>query len=68
MKNKLPFHLQILIHGPNAHLIIGEAKSPFSHLATITLTGKRDDQPLFLSSSMRLGSKAIGVFGNVMMK
>lgn len=57
--------LKILIRGPNAHLIIGSEESPFTHRAVITLTGKRNDQPLSLSNTAQLGSKALGIFGNV---
>ncbi len=56
---------QIVVSGPNAHLIVGEEDSPFSHTATITLTGNRDDNPYFISSTVRVGSKSIAIFGNV---
>ena len=57
--------LQIVIQGANSHLIIGKESSPFQHKVIITLTGQRSDLPTYLSSDMKLGSKAIGVFGNV---
>ena len=56
---------QILVHGPNAHLIIGTEASPFTHHVTLTLTGRREDDPLVLARSIIVGSKAIGIFGNV---
>jgi hypothetical protein len=31
----------------------------------MTLTGQREDAPLVLAKSVNVGSKAIGVFGNV---
>lgn len=48
-----------------ARLIIGTESSPFSHRVVITLTGQREDAPLVLANSVNMGSKAIGVFGNV---
>lgn len=48
-----------------ARLIIGTESSPFSHRIVITLTGRREDAPLVLANSVNVGSKAIGVFGNV---
>ena len=57
--------LQILIQGPNARLIIGTENSPFTHDVVLTLTGRRNDVDLPLTRTLNLGSKAIGVFGNV---
>jgi len=54
-----------LIQGPNAQLIIGTEDSPFSHNVVLTLTGRRNDLNLPLTRTLNLGSKAIGVFGNV---
>ena len=48
-----------------ARVIIGTENSPFSHHIVITLTGQREDAPLVLANSVNVGSKAIGVFGNV---
>ncbi len=56
---------QILVHGPNAHLIIGTEMSPFTHQVTLTLTGRREDAILALARTVIVGSKAIGIFGNV---
>ena len=58
---------QILVRGVNSHLIIGKERSPFTHTEprTITLTGVRNDNPLSLGNQVILGSKAIGIFGNV---
>lgn len=61
----LVFSFKILIHGPNAHLIVGSEGSPFVHSAVITLTGNRGDQPISLPGNIQLGSKALGIFGNV---
>ena len=63
----LPHHPQpqILIQGPNARLIIGTEASPFTHHVVLTLTGRRSDDDLPLTRRLNLGSKAIGVFGNV---
>lgn len=46
-------------------MTIGTAESPFLNRVTITLTGRRRDIPLVLTRGLILGSKAIGVFGNV---
>ena len=59
-----PTH-QILVHGPSARMVIGTAESPFQHRVVLTLTGRRGDSVLSLTSFLTLGSKAIGVFGNV---
>lgn len=40
--------------------MLGSEDTPFSHSAVITITGRRSDVSLPL-----LGSKGIGVFGNV---
>lgn len=48
-----------------ARVIIGTESRPFSHHVVITLTGRREDTPLVLANSVNVGSKAIGVFGNV---
>ena len=63
----LPHHPQpqILIQGPNARLIIGTEASPFTHHVVLTLTGRRSDDDLPLTRTLNLGSKVIGVFGNV---
>lgn len=47
-----------------ARMIIGTESRRFTHSVVITLTGRREDVPLVLSSVI-VGSKAIGVFGNV---
>ena len=44
---------------------IGTAESPFQHRVNLTLTGRRRDSILPLASGLILGSKTIGVFGNV---
>ena len=54
----------ILIQGPNAHLIIGTSQSYFKHKAVITLNGNRLSEEIILSRYMKLGSKALGIFGN----
>ena len=46
-------------------MTIGTAESPFQNRVTLTLTGRRSDDNLALTSGLILGSKAIGVFGNV---
>ena len=46
-------------------MIIGTAESPFQHRVSLTLTGRRRDSILPLASGLILGSKTIGVFGNV---
>lgn len=48
-----------------ARMIIGTEDSPFTHNVVVTLTGRREDNPLVLANSVIVGSKAIGVFGNV---
>ena len=48
-----------------ARMIIGTEISPFTHTVVLTLTGRRQDTPLVLARSVVVGSKAIGVFGNV---
>ena len=58
-------YLQILVQGSNAQLLIGSEDQPFQHNAVITLNGRRDDALVALAPTMILGSKAIGVFGNV---
>ena len=55
----------ILIQGINAHLVIGTPQVPFQHNAIITLKGNRSSKVLVLSRTMNLGSKAIGIFGNL---
>ena len=55
----------ILIQGPNALLVIGTPQAPFQNKAIITLNGNRFSKELVLSRTMNLGSKAIGIFGNV---
>ena len=55
----------ILIQGNNAHLIIGTSISPFQHRAVITLVGNRNSDEISLSRNINLGSKALGIFGNV---
>ena len=55
----------ILIQGTNAHLVIGTPINPFQHKAIITLNGNRFSEELVLSRTMNLGSKAIGIFGNL---
>lgn len=44
---------------------MGEEEDPFKHQAIITLTGRRGEPDLALARTMNLGSKALGVFGNV---
>ena len=56
---------QILVTGFNGRLVVGTEDSPFQHKATITLTGRRGTPDLALARNMNLGSKALGVFGNV---
>ena len=51
--------------GSNAALIIGTQQSLFQHSLQITLTGLRTDKPMALNNEVIIGSKAIGVFGNV---
>ncbi len=46
-------------------MIVGTESSPFTHQLRLTLTGRRRDTPLVLARRLILGSKAIGVFGNV---
>ena len=57
--------LQIIVLGSNAELIIGTQQSPFQHNLQITLTGLTTDKPMVLNNEVIIGSKAIGVFGNV---
>ena len=57
--------LQILVYGPNSRLIIGTEESPFTHQVTVTLTGRKEERPLVLARGIIVGSKAIGIFGNV---
>lgn len=45
--------------------MIGEESSPFDHAVVITLTGVRGTPDYALSRRMNLGSKAMGIFGNV---
>lgn len=59
------FTTQILIHGPSSQMIIGTADAPFQHRVTLTLTGRRRDDILPLAPGLILGSKTLGVFGNV---
>jgi len=49
-------------------MVVGAERSPFTHKLMITLTGRRMDTPLVLPGRVILGSKAIGVFGNVRRK
>ena len=51
--------------GPNSQLVVGEESSPFEHHVIITLTGVRGTPDLALSRRMNVGSKALGIFGNV---
>ena len=51
--------------GFNGRLVVGTEDSPFQHEAIITLTGRRGTPDLALARNMNLGSKALGVFGNV---
>ena len=46
-------------------MTIGTAESPFQNRVILTLTGRRRDNPFVISPGPILGSKAIGVFGNV---
>lgn len=55
----------MLVHGVNSKLIIGEETSPFRHTVIVTLTGVRGTPDYALSRRMNVGSKAIGIFGNV---
>lgn len=48
-----------------ARMVVGSENNPFTHNVVITLTGRREDIPLALANSVVVGSKAIGVFGNV---
>ena len=45
--------------------MIGEESSPFDHTVIITLTGVRGTPDYALSRRMNVGSKAMGIFGNV---
>jgi plastocyanin len=54
----------IIIVG-HGSLEVGEEASPFSHQATINLKGNRRTPDFAVSRSMILGSKAIGVFGEL---
>ena len=56
---------QILVHGPDSGMIIGTAEFPFQNRVTLTLTGNRGDRSLRLGGGLQLGTKSIGVFGNV---
>ena len=55
----------MLVIGPNSKLVVGEEPSPFEHSVTITLTGVRGTPDFALSRRMNVGSKALGIFGNV---
>ena len=55
----------MLVHGANSKLVIGEESRPFDHHVIITLTGVRGTPDYALSRRMNVGSKAIGIFGNV---
>lgn len=57
--------MQVLVDGVNSKLVIGEESSPFDHNVVITLTGVRGTPDYPLSRRMNVGSKAMGIFGNV---
>ena len=57
--------MQVLVDGVNSKLVIGEESMPFDHNVIITLTGVRGTPDYALSRRMNVGSKAIGIFGNV---
>ena len=54
-----------MIIGIRARLEVGLESSRFTHQATINLKGNRRTPDYVLSRSMIVGSKAIGVFGEV---
>ena len=49
----------------NGILTVGSQEEPYQHKAIITLTGKRGQPDVSFSKTMNLGSKALGIFGNV---
>jgi len=55
----------VVINGVNSKLVIGEETEPFDHTAIITMTGVRGTPDYALSRRMNVGSKAMGIFGNV---
>lgn len=55
----------IIIIGNNSRFIVGQEGSPFQHEATIYLKGSRQMPNLALSRNVIVGSKAIGVFGEL---
>ena len=58
-------HLRFWFMVPDSGMIIGTAESPFQNRVTLTLTGNRGDRSLRLGGGLQLGTKSIGIFGNV---
>lgn len=55
----------IFIAGPLGQLIVGWPDKPYPNTLLMQLTGDHNSKDMPITSSLNLGSKAIGVFGNM---